>query len=142
MKSIVIAGNIGKDAETRQTQGGDSVTSWTVAVEERAGQDKRTVWFDVSLWGKRGEALAQYLTKGNRVTVAGDLSTREHNGKTYLVVRADQVTLMGGGKRDDDRQSNAARVADQAQRPDGFGAGGRPRGDIDSEIPFLMEWRA
>jgi single-strand DNA-binding protein len=51
MKNITIAGNIGKDAVTRNTQGGDSVTSWSVAVEERNGQDKRTIWFDVSLWG-------------------------------------------------------------------------------------------
>lgn len=135
MKTISIAGNCGKDAVTRTTGGGDSVTSWTVAVEERAGQDKRTLWFDVSLWGKRGEALAQYLTKGSRVSVSGEFSTREHEGKTYLTLRANEVTLHGGGQRDD-RQSNAARVADQAQRPDGFGAGGRPRNDIDDEIPF------
>ena len=130
MKNIVIAGNIGKDAETRQTQGGDSVTSWTVAVEERNGQDKRTIWFDVSLWGKRGSALAPYLTKGGKVTVAGDLSTREHNGKTYLTIRASEVTLTGG-KREDDapRQSSTARTADRAQRPP-------VDDDLDSAIPF------
>ena len=139
MKSINIAGNIGKDAETRQTQGGDSVTSWSVAVEERAGQEKRTVWFDVSLWGKRGEALGQYLTKGSRVAVAGDLSTREHNGKTYLTVKADQVTLLGGGQRDDaPRQSSTARIADQAQRPPAQ----RSAMDDEDSIPFAPEWRA
>ena len=128
MKSINIAGNIGKDAETRQTQGGDSVTSWSVAVEERAGQEKRTVWFDVSLWGKRGEALAQYLTKGSRVAVAGDLSTREHNGKTYLQVRASEVALQGG-KPDAERA--------EPRRDEREPAGGRqvPDDDMDS-IPF------
>ena len=78
MKNLTIAGNIGKDAVTRTTQSGDSVTGWSVAVEERNGQDKRTLYFDCSLWGKRGQALAQYLTKGSRVAVTGDLSTREH----------------------------------------------------------------
>ena len=133
MKSISIAGNIGRTAETRQTQGGDSVTSWTVAVEERAGQNKRTLWFDVSLWGKRGEVLAQYLTKGGKVGVSGEFSTREHDGKTYLTIRANEVTLMGGGDRqerdDGGRQSSTARMADQAQRPPA-------RNDIDDEIPF------
>lgn len=99
MKNIVVAGNIGKDAVVRTTQGGDSVTGWSVAVEERNGQDKRTVWFDVTLWGKRGSALSQYLTKGTRVAVSGELSTREHEGKTYLTIRADQVTLQGGGEK-------------------------------------------
>ena len=41
MKSITIAGNIGKDAVTRTTPNGEKVTGWSVAVEERNGQDKR-----------------------------------------------------------------------------------------------------
>ena len=101
MKQITIAGGVTRDAELRRTQQGDPVLSFSVAVDDRAGRDKRTIYFDVSLWGKRGEALAQYVTKGSRVAVSGDLSTREHDGKTYLTVRADQVTLLGGGKQDD-----------------------------------------
>lgn len=133
MKSISISGNIGKDATTRTTQGGDKVTSWPVAVEERSGQDKRTIWFDCSLWGKRGESLAPYLTKGGKVSVSGELSTREHEGKTYLTVRADQVTLMGG-RQDNDRQER-----DDTRGGSGYGAGGRP--DLDDEIPFAPEVR-
>ena len=133
MKSITIAGNIGKDAQTRTTQGGDKVTSWTVAVEERQGQDKRTIWFDCNLWGARGEKLAEYLTKGGKVAVSGDLSTREHDGKTYLTIRADQVTLMGGGQREERRE--------EPKRESGYGAGGRPRDDLNDEVPFAAEWR-
>ena len=125
MKSITIAGNIGKDAITHHTQGGDAVTSWPVAVEEGRGPEKRTLWFDCSLWGKRGQSLAQYLTKGGKVSVAGDLSTREHDGKTYLTIRADQVTLLGGGQ-DRPEQSSKAQAADKAQRP----------ADLEDEIPF------
>ncbi len=127
MKSITIAGNIGKDAVTRTTNAGDKVTGWTVAVEERNGQDKRTLWFDCTLWGKRGESLAQYLTKGGKVSVAGELSTREHEGKTYLTVKADQVTLLGGGEqRSEQREDNQRQESGQSQR----------RNDIDDEIPF------
>ena len=129
MKAITIAGNIGKSAETRQTPNGDAVTSWSLAVEERKGQDKRTIWFDCSLWGKRGESLAPYLTKGGKVAVAGELSTREHDGKTYLTVRAEQVTLLGGGDRDEPRRDTAR------QAPAGRGP------DLGDEIPFVMEWR-
>ena len=107
MKSITIAGGIGRDATTRQTQSGDSVTGFSVAVEERNGRDRRTIWFDVSIWGRRGDALSQYLTKGSKVAVSGDLSTREHEGKTYLTVRADQVTLLGGGNRDNASRNDA-----------------------------------
>lgn len=96
MKSITIAGRIGKDAKTRTTQGGDQVTGFTVAVDEGFGDKKRTIWFDVSFWGKRGASVAQYLTKGASVTVMGDLSTREYEGKTYLTCRAHDLTLQGG----------------------------------------------
>ena len=122
MKAITIAGNIGKDAEVRSTQGGDKVTGWTVAVEDRTGKDKSTIWFDCTLWGKRGESLAQYLTKGSKVCVSGELSTREHNGKTYLTIRAEQVTLMGGkpeGQREERREDPPAQ-----------------RDDMSDEIPF------
>lgn len=143
MKSITIAGNIGRDAVTRTTQGGEAVTGWTVAVEERKGQEKRTLWFDCNLWGKRGESLAQYLTKGSKVAVTGDLSTREHEGKTYLTVRVSEVTLLGGGQRDDAPRTDAKAAAYAAQAPYGAPAGGFGAGrDMDDEIPFAPEWRA
>ena len=131
MKQINIAGNIGKSAETRQA-GDTTVTSWSVAVEGREGRETVTIWFDVSLWGKRGEVLAQYLIKGNKVAICGDLGTREHNGKTYLTVRADQVTLMGGKPSSEERQTPTARGSDQAQRPDAQ----QSRAALDDEIPF------
>ncbi len=125
MKTISIAGNIGKDAVTRSTQSGDKVTGWTVAVEERNGQEKRTIWFDCTMWGKRGEAVAQYLTKGGKVAVSGELSTREHEGRTYLTINANQVTLLGGksDRSDDSRQE---------RQQDSSGS----RADLDDDIPF------
>ena len=124
MKNITVAGGITKDAVTRSTQSGDKVTGFSVAVSEGFGDNKRTLYFDCSYWGKRGEALCQYLTKGNRVAVSGDLSTREHEGKTYLTIRADQVTLMGGGKPSDDARDDGGYSA-SASRP-----------DLDDAIPF------
>lgn len=128
MKNLTIAGNIGKDAVTRTTQSGDSVTGWSVAVEERNGQDKRTIWFDCTLWGKRGQSLAQYLTKGTRVAVSGELSTREHDGKTYLTLRADQVTLLGGGEKREPQEQEHVRM------PPAYN--GTAPADMDDEIPF------
>lgn len=125
MKQITISGNVGKDAETRTTQGGDTVTSWSVAVKDRATKDGATVWFDCSMWGKRGETLAQFIGKGSAISVSGDLGMREHNGKTYLTVRADQVTLLGGKDRGGEKTGN-----------DGGGSSGGGRGDLDDEIPF------
>ncbi len=124
MKQITIAGNCGKDAELRATNSGDKVLGFSVAVEERGKDGKQTVWFDVSLWGKRGEAIAQYVTKGSKIAVSGELTTREYEGKTYLGVKADQVTLMGG-KRDDAAPSGAGSA------PSAFDD------DMDDSVPFV-----
>jgi len=123
MKSLTIAGGIGKDAVTRSTQDGDKVTGFSVGVSEGFGDKKRTIWFDVSMWGNRGEKLAQHLTKGSRVVVTGDLSTREHDGKTYLTLRAADVALMGGGERREDRQESSGRPAES-------------RNDMEDSVPF------
>ena len=124
MKTITIAGGVGKDAVVRRTQGGDPVASFSVAVSDR---NRETTWFDVSLWGKRGESLAQYITKGTKITVCGELGTREYEGKTYLTVNANDVTLQGGGQRRDDSQEGYSNAS----------MGGEPAGSLDdSEIPF------
>ena len=127
MKVITIAGRLGKDAETRNTQAGDQVTGFTVAVDEGFGDKKRTLWFDCSFWGRRGAAVAQYLTKGSSVTVSGELSTREYEGKTYLTVRAHDLTLQGGNSQSGQRDSGYQ---------GGSGGYSAPPNDMDSEIPF------
>lgn len=96
MQSITIAGKLGRDAELRQTQSGESVCSFTVAVDQRQGRDKTTNWWRVSLWGKRGEALAPYLLKGASVTVQGEFALGEYEGKPQLNVRANEIALQGG----------------------------------------------
>lgn len=94
MKQITIAGRVTKDAELRHV-GKDPVCGFSVAVDDRPGKEKSTIFFECSLFGKRGEALQPYLKKGNPVSVSGDLSRREYEGKFYLGIRVDQVTLMG-----------------------------------------------
>ncbi len=126
MKFIHIAGGLTRDAELRRSQGGDPILGFSVGVSE--GRDKPSTYFDCSLFGRRAEALEQYLKKGSKVTVCGDFSTREHNGKTYLQVWVSEVTMQGGGKRD----------GGEDDRPQG-NAGGAPaggRGGLQDEVPF------
>ena len=142
MKNITIAGNIGKSAEIRTTPAGKTVVGWTVAVNDGWGDNKSTLWFDCAWWGQRGEKVAQYIQKGGKITVCGDLSKREHEGKTYLTINVQDVTL----------QSNASeKSGGYDQSPEGYDAGERAAqngerglaaaGFDDSEIPFFMEWR-
>ena len=138
MKSITIAGNVTRDAELR-TAGNDKVLGFSVAVSEGFGDKKRTLFFDCSIWGKRAETLSSMITKGGKVAVTGDLSTREHNGKTYLTVNnVGQVTLMSGKQDGERRDDSGGQGGDagygQASSESGYGAGGSS--DMDDEIPF------
>lgn len=100
MISATVVGNLGRDAELK-TIGNTSVLSFAVASERKTKGEKTTLWVSCSLWGSRGETLARYITKGTKVAVTGELSTRESakTGKTYLEVRVDQLELLGGGNR-------------------------------------------
>ncbi len=113
--------------------GTDGVCSFGVASETKVKGEKVTTWVDCSLWGKRGEALCQYLTKGVKVTVIGELSMREHNGKTYLQVKVSEIAMQGGGER----KGGAA----SSSKPKEVGGGGFDDQDygapIDGDdIPF------
>lgn len=129
MKNITIAGRIGKSAELRRTQNGDPVTSFSVAVDDGYGENKSTLWFDCSLWGKRGGSLEQHLKKGTPVTVSGDLGRREHDGKTYLTIRVNDVALQGSGEKP--KQEERKTSYDEES-----GGGSRVGRDLDDEIPF------
>lgn len=120
MKTITIAGRLGKSAELRRTQNGDPVLSFSVAVDDGYGDRKSTMWFDVSVWGKRATALEPHLTKGMAVAVSGDLTRNAKDGKTYIGVRASEITMLGGG----DRQEKPAKEPEPTQP------------DLDDEIPF------
>jgi len=124
MLNAVIAGNIGKDAEVR-TAAQTTVTGFNVAVEQRGKDGKKTQWIGCSMWGKRGETLAQYLTKGSKVCVSGELQTREHDGKTYLELNVQDVTLMGG------KPDNGGGPGGGYDQGNG-GVGRRDSADIDS----------
>ena len=102
MNSISISGNLGKDCETKQV-GDNAVCSFSVA--DSQGRDKPSIWWNCQLWGKRGESLAPYLTKGQQVTVIGNVTQREYadkdgNKRVSMDVRVNDVALMGGKRED------------------------------------------
>jgi len=119
MNNITIAGQLGKDCESRVLPNGDAVTSFSVA--DSQGRDKPTIWWNCSLFGKRADSLAQYLTKGQSVTVSGQITEREYTNRDGIKVKAVDIRVadvaLQGGKRE---SSQAAKPAD----------------DMDDSIPF------
>jgi single-strand DNA-binding protein len=88
-QKMIIAGNLGRDPEMRYMPDGTAVTSFNVAVNDGWGENKRTLWFRVSIWGKRAETANQYLSKGSKVLVEGRLQGDPNTGGPKLWTRQD-----------------------------------------------------
>lgn len=147
VNKVILVGNLGRDAELRYTPGGAAVASLRLATSEswsdkNTGQrQEHTEWHSVDLWGKRAEALQQYLTKGLKIYVEGSLRTRQwedrDGNKRYSTsIRADRIEFLdtrgeGGGRRVD-----AGDGRDQSpSTPDQGAPGGGP--DLtEDDIPF------
>lgn len=115
MNIVCIAGQLGKDAEVRFLPNGDPVANFSVA--DSQGKDKPTIWWNCSLFGKRAESLAQYLTKGQAVTITGNVTEREYtdkdgNKRKAQEIRVNDVALQGG-KREQEPRTKPGRMAEQ-----------------------------
>ena len=86
VNKVILIGNLGRDPETRFTNSGSSVTSFSIATTEsfadKSGtRQERTEWHNITVWGKQGEACAQYLKKGSSVYIEGRITYREYEAK-------------------------------------------------------------
>lgn len=134
MNNFCFTGNLGGDVKVNST-GGSTVANFSVAVKSGFGDKAQTMWIACALWGKQAESkLIDYLTKGQQVAITGELSTREHDGKTYLQVRVSTIHLVGGksegGQQQAPRQQQAPQRQQQAPQP----APGLY--DFSDDIPF------
>jgi single-strand DNA-binding protein len=98
MNNITIAGVLGKDPELKQV-GQDQVLSFTVA--DSQGKEKPTLWWNCQMWGKRATTLQQYMTKGQKVTVSGNIQMREYtdkdgNKKYITEIVCSEMKMLGG----------------------------------------------
>ena len=113
---VCISGNLTRDPELRSTAGGTSVMGFGVAVNERRKNAQTGEWedypnfVDCTLFGKRAEALEQYLSKGTKVAVEGRLrySSWEKDGqrRSKLGVIVEEVELMS--RRDGEQHQSYA----------------------------------
>jgi single-strand DNA-binding protein len=127
-KTIVI-GYLGRDPEMRYTPTGVPVTSFSVATSRRwtnqnGEQQDKTTWFRVTCWRKQAEFAAQYLKKGARVLVEGDIDAsaftdREGSPRASLELTATNIRFMSS------KEENAG----------GMGGGGAPSSGGHDEFP-------
>ena len=77
-QKILLIGNLGKEPDLKVTPAGTSVCHTSMAtnrVYNNNGKEvKETCWFNLTIWGKMGEAVGQYMHKGSKVFVEGRLT--------------------------------------------------------------------
>ena len=107
INQVMLMGNLTRDPELRTTPGGQAVCSFSLAVNRswqgQDGQVQEAVdYFDINAWGKLGELVNQYLSKGRKCLVQGRLSQRswEQDGqkRNKVEVVANDVTFLDGGQ--------------------------------------------
>jgi single-strand DNA-binding protein len=110
INKVILVGYAGKDPEVRYLEGGVAVAKLTVATSEtyknKEGQKvEQTEWHNVVMWRGLAEIVEKYVKKGQLLYIEGKIRTRtygeENNKKYFTEVVADQMTMLGGAKRDD-----------------------------------------
>lgn len=165
VNKVILVGNLGKDPESRSFQNGGKVVSFSVATSENwkdrnTGERKdKTEWHNVSIFSEGLARVAeQYLKKGSKVYLEGQLETRKWQDKdgndrytTEVVLRNFNSSMVlldgresgGGGQRGGGDDWGGGR--DDAPRGNfgGGGGGGRPASrpsafdaDLDDDVPF------
>jgi len=158
VNKVILVGNLGKDPEIRRTNDGRPIANLSVATSEtwrdkNTGERKeKTEWHRVVIFSEGLCKIAeQYLKKGSKVYLEGQLQTRKYTDKDGNEKYSTEVVLQGfnsaltmldtrsggGGGGFESSDDFGAQSAAPARKPAMAGAGGGGgRGDMDDEIPF------
>ena len=103
MNLCTFSGRIGRDPELRHMPNGDPVLGWSLAVDTGTRDKPTTMWLDCQMFGKRAEAIEQYIAKGMKLVVSGRLAQQQYQAndgttKTALRLSVDQLELPPRGE--------------------------------------------
>lgn len=110
INSVVLAGNVVADPESRSTSTGKTVATFRLAINNPLS-DKDVVYIDVDTWEKQAEFVVNHVKKGSAVSVIGRLkqdSWEKDGKKNYKILAiADRVNFIGGKKKTADSNEDA-----------------------------------
>ena len=140
INKVILVGNLGQDPEVKYTAGGAAVTTLSLATSESwkdkdTGSDQeKTEWHRVVLWRRLAEIAGEYLKKGSKVYIEGQLQTRkwEQDGQTRytteVVGRDMQFLDSRGSSSDSSSYEDTNQDMSSENLPDS--------GITDDDIPF------
>lgn len=120
---------IGKEAELRSANG-KPVLSVSVVYDVGWGQNKKSQWLNLAMWGAQAEKVVEHFSKGKQIVVrVDDLHIDEYNGKSSLKGTLVSFEFVQEGKREQP-QEQSARQPTQRQAPASNDF------DMDDSLPF------
>ena len=124
---------IGRDAELRSANG-KPVLSVSVVYDVGWGQNKKSQWLNLAMWGAQAEKVVEHFSKGKQIVVrVDDLHIDEYNGKSSLKGTLVSFEFVQDGKRD-----NAPQDSHNEQKSNGY----QPQrkapvsNDLDDDLPW------
>jgi single-strand DNA-binding protein len=135
---VVITGNLTRDPELRSTGSGMAVLQMRVAVNDRRKNSQSGEWedspnyFDVVVFGQRGESVSRFLSKGSKIAVEGKLRWSEWDDKntgdkrSKIEIIADDIEFMSSRSEGGSGGGYSGPAAQPAPKADVF----------EDDIPF------
>ena len=158
VNKVILVGNLGRDPEVRHTNDGNKIVNFSIATSEtwkdrQSGERReRTEWHRIVIFNENlGNVAEQYLRKGSKVYIEGQLQTRKWTDQSGQEKYTTEVVLQrfrgelqmldsrnsggdgggfGGGSQDNFGGSSSGGSAG------GMSSGGGGASDLDDEIPF------
>ena len=148
LNSCTFIGNLGKDPECRDVNGG-KVANFSIACTEKwknrdGEKQERTTWVPVVVWGSLADVCQRFLHKGSKVYVCGKFSVRKYQDRGGNDRYATEVILQGPQAQLvmlDSKQDGGRAASNEGTTTTHYGAhGGQSSGgfadDLDDDIGF------
>lgn len=97
MNKVHLIGNITRDPEVRYTQSGKAVARFSLAVDDGYGENKRTDFPTIIVWGKTAETIGNSLRKGSKVAVNGKITTSSYEKEGHKIYTTEVTADMYDG---------------------------------------------
>ncbi|MGR7269642.1 single-stranded DNA-binding protein [Klebsiella aerogenes] len=138
INTIIVSGNVGKDAVLRVTPNGKHIASFSIPAKTGFGENEKTSWLNCKMFGAMAEKLSSAVVKGAKVTVSGEFVIEEwtrQDGSTAqtptILVRDIDLPPRGAPGNDKPRQRQV-----QSQQSSAPTQHSEPPMDFDDDIPF------
>jgi single-strand DNA-binding protein len=155
VNKVILLGHLGKDAETKFTPGGISVSKFSLATNRRSKDQQTGEWKDITDWHNivmwKTEHVANYLLKGKQIYLEGRIENRSYEDKegqkryiTEVICDGASAILLGSGSRGDspdaggdyDRPVSMPRSAQRQQSPSQQAPEEFSQGITEDDVPF------